>query len=63
MSRSARPDRFANADLLRPLRYAHEHDVHDPDPSRDERDRLMTNAPIRTTPAMEANALFSESFE
>ncbi len=25
--------------------------------------KLMTNAPTRTTPAMEANALLSESFE
>jgi len=33
-----RADRLADTDLLRPFRYAHEHDVHDPDASRDERD-------------------------
>ena len=39
MSRLARPDRLADADLARPLADRHEHDVHDPDAADDERDR------------------------
>ena len=61
---AARADRFANPDLLRPLGHAHEHDVHDADAGGDAaRSMLMTKAPIRTTPAIEVNALFSESLE
>src|SRR4051812_45197578 len=34
-----RADRFADADLFGPLRYTHEHDVHDPDAGGNQRDQ------------------------
>jgi hypothetical protein len=38
-------DRLADTDFLRPLRYAHEHDVHDPDAGGDKRDQTDDESP------------------
>jgi len=40
-----RADRLADTDFLRPLRYAHEHNIHDPDASRDQRDQTDNESP------------------
>ena len=51
-----RADRHADADLARPLRHAHEHDVHDPDAADDERDAGDRARAVRSSTSVVAVA-------
>ena len=48
---AARPSDFADADLVRPLGDAHQHDVHDHDPAHHQRDQVTGTTTAEIMPS------------